>query len=143
MPWESFPLCFGCGQENPVGLKLKVREEDGRVWAEFVPQEYHTGFPGMVHGGILCVLLDEVMGYLPHLRGLRAVTGKMQVRFRRPARSGERLRVTAEVLRRRSKVMEVRSTIINGEGAVVAEAISLAYIIGRHPHGENAGPHQA
>jgi hypothetical protein len=86
---SSFPLCYGCGQENPIGFKLVVRQENGETLASFTPGPYHSGFTEKVHGGVLCALLDEVMVYLPFLQGLKSVTGKMEVHFRRPARPGE------------------------------------------------------
>jgi len=66
---SGFPLCYGCGQENPIGFKLEVRQENGETLASFTPGPYHSGFTEKVHGGVLCALLDEVMVYLPFLRG--------------------------------------------------------------------------
>jgi uncharacterized protein (TIGR00369 family) len=124
-------LCFGCGQDNPIGLKLNVQGDGEKTWAEFTPSELHSGFKDIVHGGLLCLLMDEVMSYLPHIQGLKAVTGKMQVRFRRLTRPGEPLKITASVLKQRSKLLEVKSAITNSRGVLIAESISHIYIMGR------------
>ena len=60
---QIYKNCYGCGIENPIGLKLLFREEEGKAKAEFVPEKYHQGWPEVVHGGLICALLDEAMGY--------------------------------------------------------------------------------
>jgi hypothetical protein len=52
-------MCFVCGIENPIGLKLKFYTDDeGRCIARFRPKPEHQGFPGQLHGGIISTLLD-------------------------------------------------------------------------------------
>jgi uncharacterized protein (TIGR00369 family) len=81
--------CFVCGLQNPVGLKLAFYEnaEAEQVRAEFtVPDEYQ-GYPGVVHGGIVSAVLDEVAGRAILLHrddeDLMA-TLRLTVRYRRP-----------------------------------------------------------
>jgi uncharacterized protein (TIGR00369 family) len=128
----SFPLCYACGQENPIGFKLKVRQENGETLASFTPGPYHSGFTEKVHGGVLCALLDEVMIYLPFLQGLRAVTGKIEVHFRRPARPGEPLEIKGRVLKQRPRAIQAQGTITNSAGEIVAEGQALLYILGKY-----------
>ena len=53
--------CFVCGESNAAGLKLRF-ETDGRiVRTRFHPRPEHAGFKGVVHGGIIATVLDEVM----------------------------------------------------------------------------------
>ena len=55
--------CFLCGVDNPIGLKLGFYDVgDGRVATRFTPLEQHQGYPGVMHGGIACALLDETIG---------------------------------------------------------------------------------
>ena len=129
---SAFPLCYVCGQENPIGFKLKVRQENGETLASFTPGPYHSGFTEKVHGGVLCALLDEVMVYLPFLQGLKSVTGKMDVRFRRPARPGEPLQIRGRVLKQRPRAIQAEGIITNGAGEVVAEGQALLYILGKY-----------
>jgi uncharacterized protein (TIGR00369 family) len=129
---SGFPLCYGCGQENPIGFKLKVRQENEETLASFTPGPYHSGFTEKVHGGVLCALLDEVMVYLPFLQGLKSVTGKMEVHFRRPARPGEPLQIRGRVLKQRHRAIQAQGIITNGAGEVVAEGQALLYILGKY-----------
>jgi hypothetical protein len=62
-------MCFVCGIDNPIGLKLKFYTDDeGRCIARFPvpvwhrtgrPKAEHQGYPGQLHGGIISSLLDE------------------------------------------------------------------------------------
>jgi acyl-coenzyme A thioesterase PaaI-like protein len=53
-------MCFVCGIENPIGLKLRFYTDDeGRCIARFRPKPEHQGYPGQLHGGIISALLDE------------------------------------------------------------------------------------
>ena len=52
-------MCFLCGIDNPIGLKLKFyTDEEGRCIARFRPKPEHQGYPGQLHGGIISALLD-------------------------------------------------------------------------------------
>ncbi len=50
--------CFGCGPDNPRGLRLKSYVEGEQVVATFVPEPHHQAFPGVLNGGIIGALLD-------------------------------------------------------------------------------------
>jgi acyl-coenzyme A thioesterase PaaI-like protein len=127
---KEYTLCFGCGPENPFGLKLKVAWDGEKATAEFVPTEYHTGVPRVTHGGIVATLVDECMSYAPFLMGMDTVTGKLEVRFRNSLRPGEPVRITAWVSRRRSRTVETRATIHEKEGnTLLAEAYGLQFIV--------------
>lgn len=115
--------CFACGRENPVGLKLEFRlDGEGRAVATFVPREEFQGFSGVLHGGIVCALMDEAMAWALILRGKLPVTVSMAVRFKKPVRIGAQVTVTGEVVRSGSKRYALRSEIRDGAGELAAEA---------------------
>lgn len=116
--------CFGCGGLNPIGLRLRFRAlDDGTVWATFTPTREHEGYLGMVHGGITATLLDEAMNWAVTHTGDIAVTGRMSIAFRRPLAVGQQVRVTAVVVARRSRGIDVSSAVRRLEtGELVAEA---------------------
>ncbi len=122
--------CFGCGQENPIGLKLSFRCDEGKAEAEFTPDELHQGWPGIVHGGIICTLLDEAMSHTLDQQRINCLTAKAEIRFRRPALVGEPLVVTGTMTMKRKRLIEARSTITLKDGTIVAEGKSLMYIVG-------------
>ena len=55
--------CFVCGRNNPYGLHLKFYESSpGEVIVEYTVPEQFQGYPGVVHGGVVAAILDEVTG---------------------------------------------------------------------------------
>ena len=87
--------CFVCGQNNPKGLKIKVRYDEVELAAETelsLPKEFQ-GWSEVIHGGILATLLDEMMAHAVwHFAG-PGLTLSMEVRFHAPLTPGERIRV--------------------------------------------------
>ena len=103
--------CFLCGVQNPIGLKLTFYDDDDRVRAQFTPGEEHQGYPGVMHGGITCALLDETIGRTLVRQDIWAMTVDLQVRFHKPIPVGQPLTVLGELVRLRSRTMEGKGEI--------------------------------
>jgi uncharacterized protein (TIGR00369 family) len=115
--------CFLCGVENPIGLKLSFYEDaENRVYADFQPGQEHQGYPGVLHGGITCALLDETIGRTLVRDDIWAMTVELNVRFRQPVPLGQKLTVMGELVRLRSRTMEGRGEIRLADGTVAATA---------------------
>jgi acyl-coenzyme A thioesterase PaaI-like protein len=122
MKLEVDGMCFACGQQNPIGLRLKFRfEEDDYVTSLEVLPEYQ-GWAGVVHGGLLATALDETMARLLWEKGINAITGRLEVRYRRPVRIGETLEIRGRITRMRPPAVETEASATAGDGALVAEA---------------------
>ncbi len=116
-------MCFVCGKKNPIGLHLDFElVGQTEVRTSFLPTAAFQGFRNIVHGGIIATILDEVMVNGCWLRGMRAVTGKLEVRLKHPAKVGERLHFAGRILRDARRTVEVESRAATAEGVVVAEA---------------------
>ena len=64
--------CFGCSPKNPDGLQMKVlMSREGCISYIKVPEKF-SGFDGIVHGGIIATLLDEIAAWtlLVHIKKL-------------------------------------------------------------------------
>ncbi len=122
--------CFGCGKANPIGLKLRFAERNGKYTAVFTPGREHQSYEGTLHGGIVSALLDEVMGRYPCTRGLMAVTARLETRFRRPTPLGETLTVSGWVVRERGKLIEMAGTVVLPDGTVTAEGKATLVVSG-------------
>lgn len=114
--------CFVCGQSNPIGLRVQFSHAGGRVTGEFTPSELHVGFSGVVHGGILAALLDDALAAVGYCEGEPTVTARLAVRYRQPARPGQRLRVEAQETSRRGAMRQGRAVVRVDDGTIVAEA---------------------
>jgi len=123
-------MCFLCGRENPVGLKLDFYEDrdTGRVQAEFtVPPEYQ-GYPGVVHGGIVAAILDEISGRAVMLGGKDEklmATLKLTIRYRQPTPTSTPLTALGWVERAGEARARVAGEIRLADGSVTAECESL------------------
>jgi len=119
-------VCYGCGSSNPHGLHIKSYwHEDGvHVMAEHVPDAKYCGWPDLVYGGLIAMLVDchsnwAVMAY--HYRAenrdaaslprISCVTGNLGIKFIKPTPMGIplalRARVEGEVGRKTRVICEV------------------------------------
>ena len=120
---SSDHACFGCGDENPIGLHLRFAIENDAVIAAFVPSPDHQGFHNVVHGGIISTVLDEAMAWATASAGLWNVTGEMQTRYREPLHVGEATQVTASVTGQRGRIVRTSAHLSRtGDGATIATA---------------------
>jgi uncharacterized protein (TIGR00369 family) len=90
--------CFGCGHDNPQGMRLKFSlDEDSRqAICHFKLSRKYTGPPGHAHGGIIATILDEAMGKVNKFRNVLALTGSMEIKYLKPVPLGKQLTVTAK-----------------------------------------------
>lgn len=123
-------MCFVCGRENPCGLKLKFYEdpESRTVQAEFVVPETYQGYPGVVHGGIIAAILDEVAGRAVMLHKDHEafmVTLRLTVRYRKPTPVGVPLVAVGWVEQIGGAGAKVSGQIRLPDGTVTAEGEAL------------------
>ena len=76
-----------CGDLNDHGLHVALRVGDGRAWTELVLTSSHEGWAGVIHGGIIAALLDEVMGWALFQQDCWGVTASSPSGTRRPSPS--------------------------------------------------------
>lgn len=123
MEFRDDGMCFVCGPKNPIGLKLDFALLDNdTLETRFTPQKVHQGYADVVHGGILATILDEVMVNLPIKLGHKAVTARMEVNLKRPARVGQELVFTAQLVGETRRTLQARARAQTVDGTVVAEA---------------------
>ena len=117
----SSRMCFCCGRDNPIGLHLQFDFDGERVWTTFTPQEYHQGYPGILHGGIIFSILDEVIGRVCIAHGVWMVTAKSEIRFRQPIPLDRTLTAVGEIERRKGRILVARGELRLPDGSVGAE----------------------
>ena len=122
-------MCFVCGVENPVGLHLKIYlTGPGEIETSYTAPEHFQGYPGVLHGGIVAALLDEISGRA--LMGDPSAprfmfTGKLEVKYRKNVPVGVPLRIVGKALKSRSKMGEGWAGIYDPDGSLLAEATAL------------------
>lgn len=99
--------CFGCGQANSAGLRLRSFAEGEETVASFLPQQHHQAFPGVLCGGIVGTLLDchcnwTAAWHLMEKKGAAkppcTVTAEYAIKLRRPTPMDAPVRLRARVV---------------------------------------------
>ena len=124
-PLTDTGLCFGCGPGNPIGLRLKFRWDGDTYLTHYTPSANHQGWADQVHGGMIGLVMDEVLARAALERhGLEWVTAELNVRLVRPARIGRELVF-------RGQVTEVHRRLIICSGDAVDEQTREIIATGR------------
>jgi acyl-coenzyme A thioesterase PaaI-like protein len=108
---EDAPMCFACGPDNPIGLRIRFDVEGDECTAEFTPNENHVGFSDTVHGGIIYTALDDVTANILYQQGRKAHTARCEIRYRQPARVGETLKVKGWIENERRRLVMLKGEI--------------------------------
>jgi len=122
-------MCFICGVENPVGLKLKIYEiKPGIVETTYTPPEHFQSYPGILHGGIVATILDEVSGRAQMGDPVQArfmFTAKLEVKYRKNVPIGKPLRVVGKAGKSKGRMAESWAGIYDESGTLLAEGNTL------------------
>ena len=120
-------MCFICGMENPVGLHLHLYETGpGMVETIYTAPQHFQGYPGVLHGGIVSAIIDEVSGRT-HMGSDPAAprfmyTAKLEIKYRRNVPIGEPLKIIGKAGRSKGKVAEAWAGIyLGGTEELLAE----------------------
>jgi uncharacterized protein (TIGR00369 family) len=120
--------CFVCGRENPYGLKLTfIEPQPGEVVVEYTVPEQYQGYPGVVHGGIVAAMLDEVTGRV-HMGGdppRFMFTARLEVRYHKNVPIGKPLRIVGNAGKSRERTAMASGKIFDANGDLLAEADAL------------------
>lgn len=55
--------CFGCSPGHPIGFHLRFARRADLVVTRFVAGENYQGPPGVMHGGLVMTLADEIAAW--------------------------------------------------------------------------------
>ena len=122
-------MCFICGLENPVGLQLKIYElEPGIIETTYTAPEHFQSYPGILHGGIVATILDEISG-----RSLMGdpsqprfmFTAKLEVKYRKNVPICKPLRIVGKAGKTKGRMAEGWAGIYDEAGTLLAEGNSL------------------
>lgn len=105
-------ICYGCGPAHPTGLQIKSHwDVDGvHVIARFTPSDEFVGWPGLLYGGLLAMLVDchsnwTSMAYHYRAQGrepgslpaIHCVTAHLGLDYLKPTPLGHELMLKARV----------------------------------------------
>jgi len=124
-------MCFICGLENPVGLHLHIYEvEPGTIETTYTAPEHFQGYPGVLHGGIVGAIIDEIsgrahMGSDPNDPRFM-FTAKLEVKYRRNVPVGKPLKIIGKAGKTKARSAEAWAGIYDAEtNELLAEGTTL------------------
>jgi acyl-coenzyme A thioesterase PaaI-like protein len=110
-PNEFFPYSPIVGPLNPIAPPVRMWADDARhVHGEVVLDAPYVGPPGLVHGGVLALIFDELLGATAVINECPGFTGTLTVKYLRGTPVRTRLTMEASVER-----VEGRKTFVSGE----------------------------
>jgi len=113
-------MCFICGLENPIGLHLHIYETaPGVVESKYLAPDHFQGYPGILHGGMVAAIVDEMAGRslmggdLSNPRFM--FTARMEVKYRKNVPIGKLLKVIGKAGRSKLNSAEAWAGIYDAE----------------------------
>lgn len=119
--------CFACGQANREGLRLRFSYDPLKKSAtcHVRIRSKYQGATGYAHGGVIATLLDEAMAKANGMAGIRAMTARLQVSYRKAVPVRTDLVLSGYRLRKRGRKIFLRSEICSANNELLAEARGL------------------
>jgi acyl-coenzyme A thioesterase PaaI-like protein len=117
--------CFGCSQDHPTGFRLRFAREEAaetNVVTRFTPGPLHQGPPGLMHGGLVMTLADEIGAWtLVGILGKFGFTADIAAKLRKPVRIGVLVEGRGTIKKPGSRVVRVEVVLVQA-GERVFEA---------------------
>lgn len=117
--------CFGCAPENPLGVKMEFYEDGDDIVSVWHPRSEYQGWLNTLHGGIQCVLLDEICGWVV-MRKLQTggVTSKMETKFLHPVSTEDsEITLRAHIVEQRRNIYQIEATLADSTGKVCTRSL--------------------
>lgn len=118
-------MCIVCGLYNDFGLKVHFFEtNDNQVICKTNISDMYQSYPDRLHGGMICTLLDEVLGRVNMIDNPKgwAVTATLDTRYIKPVPLNEDIFIVAKLTRDSRLLYEAEGIIILADGTVAAKA---------------------
>ncbi len=114
----GYKKCFFCGP-SADGLCLEIQYADGKAFCEFTAHEKFQGYDGMLHGGIVTGIIDEVMWWtlFANTKALCA-TSKIEVEFKMPILCNHSYRASGLILNSTKNLYYLQGIIEDKSGRV-------------------------
>ncbi len=128
MKQPSSKDCFVCGKENSYGLKLDFFETSpGEIEVDVTIPEQYQGYPGVVHGGIVAAMLDEVTGraHMGDDPPRFMFTARLDIRYRKNVPIGQPLHIVGHAGKSKERTAMASGQIFGPDGELLAEADAL------------------
>lgn len=129
--FEDDNYCFVCGNRNSHGLKLAFSSDEntGEVTSKAVFSRRFQGWKGVLHGGIISTVLDEIMIKAADQKGLRCVTAELTVKFKKPAFTDTQYLLKGSVKEVKKKLALTEGVVLGPDNEIIATAAGKMFIL--------------
>lgn len=117
--------CFGCSPSNPYGLQMKINLSKNGCFSYLRIPDYFCGFDGIVHGGIIASILDEISAWtlVVHLSKI-GVTKEVSIQYLKPVATNLPIIAEGEIISCDNSNVLTKASIKNTDGIILAECKS-------------------
>ena len=127
-PSAFFPYSPVVGPLNPLAPPIRLRFDGERMTGTTVLEASYVGPPNSVHGGVIALVFDELLGSTNVCLGLGAFTGTLSVRYERTTPVGAELVLESWLDRIEGRKVFTKGTISDAGGVTArAEGIFIRY----------------
>ena len=125
IPSNYLTTCFGCSTKNTVGLKLRFWKTEKGCTSRCTIPEHFCGFEGMVHGGIIATILDEIAAWTntAHFNRI-GITLEASIQYLKPVPTNTEILVESKIVDHDNKRSKISGTISNQVGTILAKGES-------------------
>jgi len=120
-PQEFFPTSPVIGFANPVAPPVVVEAVDGELRGTATFDYQYEGPPTCVHGGVIAMVFDEMLGAANIVAGNPGMTGTLTIKYRKPTPLRTPLRLEARFMGREGRKIRTYGAMFHGE-TLTAEA---------------------
>jgi acyl-coenzyme A thioesterase PaaI-like protein len=120
-PAEYFPYSPIVGPLNAIAPPVRLHLDGDRLRGQMVLDAPYVGPPGTVHGGVIALIFDELLGCANIAQGYGGFTGTLTVRYERRTPLGESIELESWVERVEGRKVFTKGTMSH-DGSVTARA---------------------
>jgi uncharacterized protein (TIGR00369 family) len=129
---REHPHCVACSNDHPFGLRMTFhRTQDDWLTATVECNDAMQGYAGLVHGGIVSLMLDAAMTNCLFEHGVSAMTAQLTLRFMEPLKIGATAEVSARMARKSAGAFVLEGHVLQdgtlkakGEGVFMRKPLS-------------------
>lgn len=114
-PAEFFPYSPVVGRFNPIAPPIDFQVAEDELRAEHIFDAQYNGPPAAVHGGIIALVFDELLGSCGVVFKSGGFTGTLSIRYSSLTPIGHPIRMRAWVDRHEGRKIFIRGTMHHGE----------------------------
>ena len=123
--------CFVCGKNNDRGLQFEFRfnKETNEAESNILFAGYYQGWKGIVHGGLLSTVLDEIQIKAASFNNYRCVTAELTIKYKRPVKTENQYFLRSKITNITEKIIYTEASLIDNNSKIMVAAKAKLFII--------------